>query len=334
MSRTSRLTMVCITLVIVLFVSIWSFLLFMPKPNFGYRIRVLSGNGINRVSDELAQHNIIYNKFVLKGTAFFLGIHDKLHEGNYSLPRTISSWQILEILQNGKPDTLSVRIAEGSTFKKMRQLIDQMPDINHDTAGWSETQLMQAIDPHSPSLHAEGLFFPATYEVASNSSDLALYRQAYHTMEKHLKTIWQQRQDHLPLKTPYELLTLASIIEKETAHSEDRLNVSSVFVNRLQQGMRLQTDPTVIYGMGDQYHGNIRKADLRRDTPYNTYTRKGLTPTPIALPSKAALEAAAHPAKTNYLYFVSRSDGSGRSQFSSNLRDHNNAVRTYILKKH
>ncbi|MDF7675587.1 endolytic transglycosylase MltG [Neisseriaceae bacterium ESL0693] len=333
MSRTSRLIISCIAVVVV-FVVIWLLLLFMPKLNFGYRIRVVAGDGINRVSYDLAEHDIIYSRLVLRGTAVMLGIHDKLHIGNYSLPRTISSWQILQRLREGKPDTLSIRIAEGTTFKQMRALINQLPDINHDTADWSELKLMQAIDPRAPSLHAEGLFFPATYEVAADSSDLALYRQTYHTMQKHLQAVWENRQPHLPVKTPYQLLTLASIIEKETAHSDDRRNVASVFVNRLQQGMRLQTDPTVIYGMGEYYQGNIRKADLRRDTPYNTYTRAGLPPTPISLPSKAALEAAANPANTDYLYFVARNDGTGRSQFSHSLREHNRAVRTYILKKH
>ena len=152
-------------------------------------------------------------------------------------------------------------------------------------------------------------------------------------MQSRLKDAWEGRQDGLPYKTPYEMLIMASLIEKETAHEDDRAHVASVFVNRIEAGMRLQTDPTVIYGMGDAYKGKIRKADLRRDTPYNTYTRDGLPPTPIALPGKAALEAAAHPSAEKYLYFVSKMDGTGLSQFSHTLNEHNAAVRKYILKK-
>lgn len=336
MSRQTRLIvgwLVGIVITFIIFVILWILLLFVPKMNFGHRIVILPGDGMKRVSHTLSKNDVIYNSIVLRGTAFILGIDDKLHTGNYSLPRKISSWEILQLLQAGKPDTISIRIAEGTTFKKMRQLIDQIPDINHDTVNWSQTKLLHAIDANAPSIHPEGLFFPATYEVAANSSDLALYRQAYYTMQKHLKGVWDNRENNLPFNHPYELLIFASLIEKETAHSEDRLNVASVFINRLHENMRLQTDPTVIYGMGARYQGKIRKADLRRDTPYNTYTRHGLPPTPIALPSQASLLAAAHPAETDFFYFVARNDGTGRSQFSRNLQEHNSAVRTYILKR-
>ena len=215
----------------------------------------------------------------------------------------------------------------------MRNIIDNTADIRHDTRGWSNEKLLQAIDPDAPSSNPEGLFFPDSYEIDADSSDLQLYRLAYRTMQQRLHAAWDERQSGLPYQNPYELLIMASLVEKETGHEADRRHVAAVFVNRLAIGMRLQTDPTVIYGMGSRYQGRIRKADLQRDTPYNTYTRTGLTPTPIALPGRAALEAAAHPSTEKYLYFVSKMDGTGLSQFSHNLDEHNAAVRKYILKR-
>lgn len=334
MPRFMRLTFYCLISMVIVIVLLWSLLLFVPKANHGYQIKVHSGDGFSRVSGNLARDNIIYSRLVLRTTARILGIHNQLHMGNYSLPAQISSWQILQRLREGRPDTFTVRIIEGTTFARMRQLINELPDIRHDTAQWSEAELLEAIDSETDSKHAEGLFFPATYEIASGSSDLLLYQQAYQVMQEHLQTIWRDRRAGLPLQTPYQLLILASLIEKETGHNADRADVASVFTNRLQQRMRLQTDPSVIYGMGSRYQGKIRKADLRADTPYNTYTRSGLPPTPIALPGKAALMAAAHPASTDYLYFVARNDGTGRSQFSHSLQEHNSAVRTYILNQH
>ena len=215
----------------------------------------------------------------------------------------------------------------------MRNIIDNTADIRHDTRGWSNEKLLQTIDPDAPSSNPEGLFFPDSYEIDADSSDLQLYRLAYRTMQQRLHAAWDERQSGLPYQNPYELLIMASLVEKETGHEADRRHVAAVFVNRLAIGMRLQTDPTVIYGMGSRYQGRIRKADLQRDTPYNTYTRTGLTPTPIALPGRAALEAAAHPSAEKYLYFVSKMDGTGLSQFSHNLDEHNAAVRKYILKR-
>ena len=315
-------------------IAAWAALLFFPKSNEqAFRLRVEKGHGIASVGRTLAKNNIIYNRPVLVATAYLLGVQNKLHVGNYKLPQTVSSWQILQHLRSGHPDTITVRIVEGVKFNQMRNLINNTPDLAHDTRNWSNTTLLQTIDPKAMSEHPEGLFFPDSYEVDTESSDLQIYKMAYQTMQRHLQTAWDERQSGLPYKNPYELLTMASIIEKETGHKNDRRNVAAVFVNRLAIGMRLQTDPSVIYGMGDSYTGRIRKADLLRDTPYNTYTRNGLTPTPIALPGKAALEAAAHPGNEKYLYFVSKMDNSGQSHFSHTLDEHNQAVRTYILKK-
>ncbi len=307
--------------------------LWLPKNNQGYRLKVAAGQGMSPVSRQLADDGVIYSRHVMLAAAYVLGIHNRLHAGNYRLPRSASTWQILQQLRDGKPDTVTVQIIEGSTFAQMRRLIAQNPDIRHDSRGWSDAELLRRIDPQAPADHPEGLFFPDSYEVDAGSSDLALYRQAYRLMQRQLQAAWDERQSGLPYKTPYELLIMASIIEKETGHPEDRAHVSAVFANRLNIGMRLQTDPTVIYGMGSAYRGRIRKADLQRDTPYNTYTRAGLPPTPIALPGRAALEAAGHPSDAKYLYFVSRMDGSGKSQFSHNLDEHNAAVREFILKR-
>ena len=307
--------------------------LFAPKENNGYRMKVAQGQGMATVSRQLAGDDVVYNRHVLLGAAYVLGIHDKLHAGNYRLPRSISTWQILQRLRDGRPDTVTVQIIEGSTFAQMRRIINQTEDIRHDTRHLSDAELLRQVDAQAPSDKPEGLFFPDSYEIDTDSSDLALYQLAYRTMQKHLQAAWDERQSGLPYQTPYQLLIMASIIEKETGHPDDRAHVSAVFTNRLNIGMRLQTDPTVIYGMGSAYQGRIRRADLQRDTPYNTYTRAGLTPTPIALPGKAALEAAAHPSSEKYLYFVSRMDGSGKSQFSHNLDEHNAAVREFILKQ-
>ena len=327
-------TLIFILLLAAVGLAIWAGLLFTPKNNEqAYRLRVEKGQGISAVGRTLSKDNIIYNRPVLVATAYLLGVQNKLHAGNYKLPQNVSSWQILQHLRSGRPDTITVTIIEGMLFEQMRKLINNTADLSHDTRNWSDAKLLQTIDPNALSEHPEGLFFPDSYEVDTESSDLQLYRAAYLTMKKHLQSAWDERQSGLPYKNPYELLIMASIIEKETGHKNDRRNVAAVFVNRLNIGMRLQTDPTVIYGMGNAYQGRIRKADLQRDTPYNTYTRAGLTPTPISLPGKAALEAAAHPSNAKYLYFVSKMDNTGLSHFSHNLDEHNAAVRRYILKK-
>ena len=306
--------------------------LFAPKNTPAYRLKVGKGQGMATVSRQLDADGVIYSRHVLLGAAYMMGVQDKLKAGSYRFPANTSSWRILNHLKTGRPDVVTVQIIEGQTFAQMRRIINNTADIRHDTRAWSDAELLRQIGAGEYG-YGEGLFFPDSYDVDSDSSDLELFKHAYAKMRRELRAAWDERQSGLPYRNPYELLTMASIIEKETAHPDDRNHVSAVFVNRLNIGMRLQTDPTVIYGMGAAYKGRIRKDDLRRDTPYNTYTRHGLPPTPIALPGKAALEAAAHPSQAQYLYFVSRMDGSGKSQFSHTLDEHNAAVRKYILKK-
>ncbi|STZ75608.1 endolytic transglycosylase MltG [Bergeriella denitrificans] len=309
-------------------------LLFVPKDNGkSYRVRVEKNQGISSVSHKLAKDDVVYSRHILLAAAYLMGVHDKLHAGTYRLPSKVSTWAVLQRLKGSRPDAVTVRIVEGMRFADMRRIINATDDIQHETRAWSDEELMRAVAPDAAEQNPEGQFFPDTYEIDAGSSDLQIYKTAYRIMQRQLKAAWDERQSGLPYRNPYELLIMASLIEKETGHAADRAHVAAVFVNRLAIGMRLQTDPTVIYGMGAAYKGRIRKADLRRDTPYNTYTRAGLTPTPIALPGKAALEAAAHPSDAKYLYFVSKMDGTGLSQFSHTLEEHNAAVRKYILKK-
>ncbi len=254
------------------------------------------------------------------------GKANRLKAGSYELAQQVTVWGLIDILSRGDIRYREFRIAEGSTFEQLRRNLATSPDLRHDSSELTEQEILQRIGAGSVS-HAEGLFYPDTYLFSKNNSDFAILNRAYTRQKKELDLAWQQRQPEVPLKSPYEALILASIVEKETGRAADRGKVASVFVNRLRIGMMLQTDPTVIYGLGNQFDGNLRKFHLQTDNPYNTYTRTGLPPTPIAMPGKAALWAAVHPEATPFLYFVARGDGS--SQFSATLNDHNRAVNKF-----
>ena len=315
-------------------VGVYAALLFAPKNNGApYRLVVEKGQGMAAVGRKLAADDKIYSRYVLLSAAYALGVHDKLTSGSYRFAGRVSTWQILQHLRQNNPDLVSVQIVEGMRFSQMRRVVNQTANIRHDTRALSDAELLKKIDPNAMSDNPEGLFFPDSYEIAAESSDIQIFQAAYKAMQRELNKAWEGKQAGLPYQKPYDLLIMASLVEKETAHEDDRSDVAAVFRNRLAKGMRLQTDPAVIYGMGAAYQGKIRKADLQRDTPYNTYTRTGLPPTPIALPGRAALQAAANPADSDYLYFVSRMDDTGRSQFSRTLDEHNAAVQKYILKK-
>jgi len=300
-----------------------------PLPQSPYNVIVGPNRTLHQVAYMLERDGLIRNRWVMVALARIGGTDRKIKAGLYEISSPVAMWQLLKRFAEGNPDQASVTVIEGWSFRQFRAAVDREPDLKHDSRGLSEESLLTAIG--ATELRAEGLFFPSTYFFVPGSSDLDLYRRAYRTMQQQLASAWAQRSANLPYSQPYELLTMASLVEKETSQDADRPNVAAVFTNRLNIGMRLQTDPSVIYGMGSAYRGNISRADLRRDTPYNTYTRSGLTPTPISLPGRAALEAAAHPADTRALYFVARGDGS--SQFSETLDQHNAAVRKYILKK-
>lgn len=240
----------------------------------------------------------------------------------------ITAWQLLQKLTYGDVTQTKFVIVEGKTFRDLRAQLDAHPDLRHETAGLSDAQILALIG--AAESHPEGLFFPDTYLFARQSKDLLILQRAYFGMQRRLADAWENRDPSVPYKTPREALIMASIIEKETGAPADRGKVASVFVNRLRIGMLLQTDPTVIYGLGTAFDGNLRKRDLQTDTPYNTYTRGGLPPTPIALPGMASIEAALHPPQTDLLYFVARGDGS--SVFSRSLEEHNRAVNKYQRK--
>jgi UPF0755 protein len=283
------------------------------------------GSGVRSSAQQIAAAGAPVNPLLLELIARLSGKSAKLKAGNYELKPGTTPLALIDQLVRGEFAQEALSIIEGWTFKQMRQAIAAHPALKHDTQGLSDKELLAKITPEHT--RPEGLFFPDTYLFAKGSSDLQIYRQAYALMQKRLADEWAKRTPSVPYKSPYEALVMASIIEKETGQKSERDMVAAVFVNRLRRGMLLQTDPTVIYGMGDKYQGNIRKRDLETDTPYNTYTRPGLPPTPIALPGAASLAAALNPAKSDALYFVSR--GNGTSEFNNNLNDHVRAVNKY-----
>ncbi len=245
--------------------------------------------------------------------------------GSYQIDSQITPMGLLDALARGDTIKDSLTIIEGWSFAQMRTGMARQTYLRQDSAGMDDSVLLQRVAPGY--LHPEGLFYPDTYVYERGTSDLVLLQQAHQRMLKMLAEAWGKRAIDLPYASPYEALIMASIIEKETGHEADRTRVASVFINRLKLGMPLQTDPTVIYGMGAAFDGNLRKRDLLADTPYNTYSRRGLPPTPISLPGRRSLDAALHPAPGSDLYFVARGDG--RSEFSGNLEDHNRAVNRY-----
>ena len=251
----------------------------------------------------------------------------QIRAGSYEVEAGITPRTLLDKMVRGDEVLETVRLVEGSTLVQMREALVRAPSLKPATRDLSDAQLMAALG--EPAMAAEGRFFPDTYAYSRGVSDLTVLKRAHAAMQRRLVSAWAERASDLPLKSMDEALILASIVEKETGREADRANVAGVFANRLRIGMPLQTDPSVIYGLGAAFDGNLRKRDLLADTPYNTYTRRGLPPTPIALPGAASLRAAVQPAKNSALYFVARSDGSGGSVFSATLADHNRAVNQF-----
>jgi len=286
---------------------------------------IQAGSSVRGSAQQIANAGVPVNPALFAWLARLTGKASKLKAGSYELKPGSTPLYLVEQLVRGEYAQETLVIIEGWTFQQMRQAIAAQPALKHDTAQWSDDDLLSKVAPDFTA--AEGLFFPDTYMFAKGSSDLQIYKQANAQLLKRLNEAWSRRDTSLPYKSPYEALIMASIIEKETGRKSERNLIAGVFVNRLKRGMLLQTDPTVIYGMGAKYQGQIHKRDLQTDTPYNTYTRFGLPPTPIALPGAESLTAAFNPAKTDALYFVSRNDGS--SQFSINLDDHNHAVNQF-----
>jgi UPF0755 protein len=297
----------------------------LPLPQPTYAFSVKPGATMRAVARELSAAGIIPADWVLVGLARATALDRTIKAGNYEIAAGITLTSLLAKLTQGDVTQAAFTIVEGWSFRDLRAALKNNADIKSTIADLPDDAVMQRIGASEP--RPEGLFFPDTYFFASGTTDAALLARAHRTMQERLAAAWAVRAPGLPLASPYQALTLASIVEKETGRAADRPLIAAVLINRLQQGMRLQTDPTVIYGLGERFDGNLRKRDLDADQPFNTYTRDGLPPTPIALPSQASLDAVLHPPVTPYLYFVARGDGS--SEFSSSLMDHNRAVAKY-----
>lgn len=297
----------------------------LPVPGAPIEFSINPGSGVAASAQQMAAAGVPVNPTLFVLLARLTGDAGRIKAGSYELKPNTSPRGLLSQLVRGEFAQEAVTIIEGWSFKQMRQAISSHTRLKHDTVKLTDAELMAKISTEYK--NPEGLFFPDTYLFAKGSSEIEIYRRAHQAMLAHLNEAWEKRNKELPYKTPYEALIMASIVEKETGQKSERTMIAGVFVNRLRTGMLLQTDPTVIYGMGDAFVGKIAKKDLLTDTPYNTYTRGGLPPTPISLPGLQSLQAALAPAETPALYFVSRGDGT--SQFSSNLPDHNRAVNRY-----
>lgn len=294
-------------------------------PGESQEFHVTYGNGLRAAAREVAAAGVPVNPWGLVALGKLLRLETAIKAGSYEINRGTTPLDLLRKLTSGDVTQGELVLIEGWTFRQIRARLDAHPDIRHDTLGLPEAEIMRLLG--APTATAEGLFFPDTYLFAKQTRDVDILARAYRAMQRHLAREWEARAANLPYADPYQALTMASIVEKETGRELDRPLVAAVFVNRLRQGMRLQTDPTVIYGVGDSFDGNLRRRDLQSDTPYNTYTRAGLPPTPIAMPGLASLQSALHPAPSKALYFVARGDGS--SHFSQTLDEHNQAVNRY-----
>ena len=284
---------------------------------------------MKQVARQVADAGIDVEPFALVMLARVTRKANWIKAGSYEVETGLTPLALLAKLTRGDVTQAELALIEGWNFRQFRAALDRHPDLRHDTVDLSDIEILQRLGVDAS--HPEGLFFPDTYLFARRSSDLDVLRRAYHNQQNVLAREWTRRAGGLPYRDPYEALIMASIVEKETGQAADRPMVASVFINRLRSGMLLQTDPTVIYGLGADFDGDIKKRDLLADTPYNTYIRRGLPPTPIAMPGTAALRAALNPPATDYLYFVARGDGS--SAFSRNLDEHNRAVARYIRKR-
>ncbi len=287
------------------------------------------GSSMSSLSKRLEDDGIISNRRYFGIMARFDGTANQIKAGEYDILPGMTPRDLLHLFVEGKVAQYSLTIVEGRTFKQLLQDLHDDKVLEHDLVEVSNQEIMDKIG--AKDIHPEGMFYPDTYYFPRGTSESQFLKRAYRVMQKKLAALWEQREKETILKNSYEALILASIIEKETAVASERQKISGVFTRRLKKGMRLQTDPTVIYGMGDSYNGDIRFRDLKKDTPYNTYTRKGLPPTPIAMAGDAAIYAALHPANGKELYFVARNDGT--HIFSNTLAEHNRAVDKYQRKR-
>ncbi len=290
---------------------------------------IMPGSGVLQLAQQLVDRDVIDEPYTLIAWAYANGYTRNIKAGEYRFESGISVQQLLRQTVEGKVIQYEVTFIEGWTFRQLRAVLQSAPRLQQTLAETSDHQVMELVGASAQ--HFEGRFYPDTYFYIFGNSDLDILRQAHRRMQGRLAHEWENRPADTPLRSPHEALVLASIIEKETGKPDERPLISAVFHNRLQRGMRLQTDPTVIYGLGDNFDGNLTRGHLQTETPYNTYIHKGLPPTPIAMPGGDAIHAALHPADTTALYFVARGDGS--HEFSSTLEAHNRAVAQYQLSR-
>jgi UPF0755 protein len=289
---------------------------------------VKPGMTLRALARELSNRGVLPESHSFVWLAYLTGHQRDLKSGEYRFRNGMTARELLEQIVAGRVIEYPVVLVEGWTFRQFLDAIEEAPKLTHTLIGLSPRAIMERLGHKGE--HPEGRFFPDTYYYSSGQTELAILANAYDKMQKLLQQEWEKRDNNLPFRDAYEALILASIVEKETGRADERRLIAGVFVNRLRHGMRLQTDPTVIYGMGESFDGNLRLKDLRRDTPYNTYTRTGLPPTPVAMPGKESLQAVMHPVINGALFFVSRGDGS--HDFSATLEEHNKAVIKYQLK--
>ncbi len=287
------------------------------------------GSSLRSIAQQLVSEGVLREPWSFIILVRIQGMASEVKAGNYQLVKGMTAYDLFQMITSGNTVQRGITFIEGWTFKQWRAALNANESVRHLSMHLTDEQILMQIG--AIETQPEGLFFPDSYYFSSGMSDLDILKRAYQTMQRKLDTAWRLRDQGLPYTTPYQALIMASIVEKETAQGSERPLIARVFLNRLKLGMRLQTDPTVIYGMGDSFDGNLRKKDLLTDTPFNTYTRTGLPPTPIAMPGMASIEAALHPAQTQALYFVGKGDGS--HAFSATLSEHNRAVVHYQLKR-
>lgn len=295
--------------------------------NLPAEFEIPAGTGFRAAAQRLAEAGVGAGRVQFEVLARALGRAQDIKAGSYEIAAPLTPLELLDKLTRGDVMQAELTVIEGWTFRQMRAALDANPSLRHHTLGLPDAEILAKVG--ASETHPEGLFFPDTYLFSKGSSDFAILRRAHSALRRHLAHEWEGRDPAVPYKAPYEALVMASIIEKETGRASERDLIGGVLVNRLRADMMLQVDPTVIYGLGDRFDGNLKKIHLLTDGPYNTYTRPGLPPTPIALTGLASLRAALHPLKTDLMYYVARRDGT--SAFSRTLEEHNRAVRKYQL---
>lgn len=320
--------------VVLLFIMALDMTMFLNQPMLNkaeLNYELSPGASVSGMAKDLQSKGLIKRHYYMSLWARLSGQARQLKAGEYLIKQNVSPIELLDMMVAAKVQQYSLTLVEGWNIWQMMAHLNASKNLKHDLHGLQTHEIMQAIG-HAGE-HPEGRFYPDTYYFPKGMSDIKFLQRSYKEMSRRLQLAWQNREKGLPFKSIDEALVMASIVEKESALPDERTRIAGVFISRLKKGMRLQTDPTVIYGLGENFNGDIRFRDLRRDTPYNTYTRKGLPPTPIAMPGQGSISAVMHPDKTDYLYFVARGDQSGSHVFSRSLKDHNDAVNKYQRNK-